>query len=148
VITWGDFVTSEGELAAFGARCLCALPAYLATVRRSGAPRVHPVTPVITTDGLYVFMEPTSPKATDLRERHWYALHSGVPDSEGTGGEFMVTGHGGPVDDAAIRAFAVDMASYDPAERYVLFELLVAEARCEGYGDVSLPAHRRWKQGP
>lgn len=90
-------------------------------------------------------MEPTSPKGRDLQERGWYALHNGVPDSEGSGGEFYVTGHGRLVDDAAVRAFAARAASYDPADRYVLFELLLSEARCNGYGDVALPSTRRWR---
>ena len=37
-------------------------------------------------------------------------------------------------------------ASYDPADRYVLFELRPTEVRCNGYGDVELPEHRRWRE--
>ena len=37
-------------------------------------------------------------------------------------------------------------ASYDPADRYVLFELRPTEVRCNGYGDVALPARRRWRE--
>jgi hypothetical protein len=36
-------------------------------------------------------------------------------------------------------------ASYEAADRYVLFELTVSEARCNGYGDVALPDPRRWR---
>ena len=36
--------------------------ADLATVRQDGVPRVHPVTPIIGAGGLYLFMEPTSPR--------------------------------------------------------------------------------------
>jgi hypothetical protein len=144
MITWGEFVRAEPELAAFGAGRLGVPPAYLATVRRSGAPRVHPVTPIITGDGLFLFMEPTSPKGRDLRERGWYALHNGVPDTHGSGGEFFLSGRGFAVDDAAVRAMAALAASYEPAEQYVLFELKLGEARCNGYGDVPLPARRRW----
>lgn len=53
--TWGTFAASAPELAAFVAERLWAEPSYLATVRTSGAPRVHPVTPIVTDDGLYVF---------------------------------------------------------------------------------------------
>jgi hypothetical protein len=142
--TWGSFAAAEPELAAFVAGRLLAAPAYLATVRASGAPRVHPVTPVITADGLFVFMEPTSPKGADLRERRHFALHNGVPDSSGTGGEAFVSGTGHPVDDRATRQAVVAAASYEPAERYILFELRPNEVRVNGYGDVTLPAHRRW----
>jgi hypothetical protein len=143
--SWGEFAAAEPELASFGADLLTGLPAYLATVRDDGMPRVHPVTPVVTADGLFVFMESTSPKGRDLRERGGYALHNGVPDSEGAGGEFFVSGTGHLVEDASVRASAERAASYDPAERYVLFELLLGEARCTGYGDVPLPERRRWR---
>ena len=94
--TWGEFADSEPELAAFAAERLGAVPAYLATVDPGGAPRVHPVTPIVTRDGMYVFMEPTSPKGDDLRERGGFALHNGVPDDAGTGGEVSVRGTGHP----------------------------------------------------
>jgi hypothetical protein len=145
VKSWGQFAAAEPELAAFGADRLTRLPAYLATVREDGTPRVHPVTPVVTADGLFVFMESTSPKGGDLLERAGYALHNGVPDNEGAGGEFFVSGTGHLVEDASIRAVAERAATYEPESRYILFELLVGEARCNGYGDVRLPEHRRWR---
>lgn len=142
--TWGEFRDAHPSLAAFGAELLGRPPAYLATVRSDGAPRVHPVTPVIGGDHLFVFMEPTSPKGRDLRERGSYAMHNGVPDTEGTGGEFQVSGTATLVEDEGLRALAVTSASYSPAERYILFQLSVAEARCNGYGDVTLPSPTRW----
>ena len=143
-VPWGELARAAPELAAFGTTRLRAAPAYLATVRKTGAPRVHPVTPILTSDGLFVFMEPTSPKVRDLRERSRYALHNGVPDTEGSGGEFFVSGQGVAVESAAVRETVVRAASYDPAARYVLFELRVSEARCNGYGDVTLPYQDRW----
>jgi hypothetical protein len=124
---------------------LRAAPSYLATVRAGGAPRVHPVTPIVSADGLYLFMEPTSPKGADLRQRGWFALHNGVADNAGTGGEASVSGTGHPVDDAAVRATVAAASSYRPADRYVLFELRPTEVRCNGYGDVTLPARRKWR---
>jgi hypothetical protein len=146
--TWGAFAAAEPELAVFVAERLRAAPSYLATVRARGAPRVHPVTPIFTADGLYLFMEPTSPKGADLRERRWFALHNGVADNAGTGGEAAVSGTGHPIDADAVRATVVAAASYDPAVRYVLFELRPTEVRCNGYGDVTLPDHRRWRADP
>ena len=146
--TWGAFAAAEPELAAFVAHRLRAAPAYLATVRASGAPRLHPVTPILTADGLYLFMEPTSPKGADLRDRGWFALHNGVPDSAGTGGEASVSGTGHPVDDAAVRATVAAAATYSPADRYVLFELRPTEVRAKAYGDVPLPERRWWRTAP
>lgn len=143
-ISWGEFAEREPELARFGAGRLTAAPAYLATIRRSGAPRVHPVTPIFTADGLFLFMEPSSPKARDLRERGWFSLHNGVPDNAGSGGEFNATGRGHHVDDPGMWSRVADAASYAPADRYILFEFHLSEARSHGYGDVPMPVTRRW----
>jgi hypothetical protein len=144
VATWGDFEVDAPDLAAYGAGRLTAAPAYLATIREGGAPRVHPVTPIIGGGSLFLFMEPTSPKGKDLRERRWYALHNGVPDQLGSGGEFFVSGGATLVDGPEERAVAIRASSYEPAPRYILFALGVEEARCNGYGDVPLPARARW----
>jgi len=143
-ISWGEFARRQPELARFGAGRLTAAPAYLATIRRSGAPRVHPVTPIFTAVGLFLFMEPTSPKGRDLRERGWFAVHSGVPDNAGSGGEFNASGRGLAIDDPEMWSQVAEAASYSPADRYILFELQLSEARCHGYGDVPLPSTRRW----
>ncbi len=142
---WSNLERDAPELAAFGASRLTSGPAYLATVRADGRPRVHPVQPIIGEGHLFVFMEPTSPKVRDLRERGSFALHSGVPDNEGSGGEYWVSGTGRLLDDPSLRAVAAAAASYSPADRYVLFELEPDEARCNGYGDVELPDVTRWK---
>jgi len=144
VPSWSDLEAQAPDLAAFGAGRLAAGPAYLATLRRAGRPRVHPVAPIIGGGGLFVFMEPTSPKGVDLRQRGWYSLHNGVPDTFGTGGEFFVSGQATPIDDPEMRAVAVGSAMYQPEDRYILFELGIIEARCHGYGDVPLPDPGRW----
>jgi hypothetical protein len=51
------------------------------------------------------------------------------------------------VDDDGVRAGAAGAASYEPAERYVVFELLVGSARANVYGDVALPEPSRWSSG-
>jgi len=118
MMSWGEFAEAEPEMAAFGASRLGERPGYLATVRKSGAPRVHPVTPIFTNDGLFLFMEQNSPKGRDLRERGRYALHNGVPDNEGSGGEFYTSGKGFAVEDAAVRIAAIQAAGYEPADDY------------------------------
>ena len=143
-MTWGAFDTQAPALALFGASRLRAAPAYLATIRPDGSPRVHPVSPIIGGGHVFVFMEPTSPKGRDIRERGHYALHSGVPDTFGSEGEFWVVGEGRVLDDPDAREQATTSAEYPPEDRYVLFDLLVGEARCNGYGDVPLPEPVRW----
>ena len=143
-VPWGEFAGQAPELAAFAALRLAVVPAYLATVGDSGVPRVHPVTPIIGEGRLLVFMEATSPKGHDIVRRGGYALHCAVADAHGAGGEFYVRGRGERIDSQEIRALAAGAASYRPQDRYVLFELRIAEARCNGYGDVALPEPRSW----
>jgi hypothetical protein len=143
---WAAFAAKEPALAAFGEDRFRAAPAYLATVREDGLPRVHPVTPIVGAGGLYLFMEPTSPKGRDLDARGSFAMHNGVPDGEGTGGEFWIAGRAAPVEDPATRSAVTEVSSYKPDDRYVLFELDVREARCNAYGDVALPETTRWRE--
>lgn len=144
--TWGDFAAAAPDLARFGQDRLTSGVAYLATIRKDGAPRVHPVTPIIGFGRLFLFMEPTSPKGFDLRRDSRYALHCAVENNEGGQGEFYVTGRASPVEDADTRALAVQASSYSPADRYILFELSVETAASTVYtGDG--PRRQRWAEG-
>ena len=66
---------------------------YLATVRADGGPRVHPVSPVITDEGLFCFVV-DSPKRRDLERDGRYALHSFPP--EDSDDEAYVAGRAAP----------------------------------------------------
>lgn len=63
--SWADFEADAVDLAEFVGSRLHGHPGYLAKVDDRGAPRVHPVTPIVGGGYLFVFMEPTSPKARD-----------------------------------------------------------------------------------
>jgi hypothetical protein len=91
-------------------------------------------------------MEPTSPKGLDLRRDGRYTMHSTVKDSSGAGGEFLITGTARAVEDAESRTVAAQAASYDPADRYVLFELEVDTAFSTIYGDEDEPVRERWER--
>jgi uncharacterized pyridoxamine 5'-phosphate oxidase family protein len=143
--TWGEFAEAASELAAFGEeRFRQAEVAYLATVRDDGAPRVHPVTPVLAEGRLYLFMEPSSPKGHDLRREPRYAMHSLVTDQDGTPGEFYIRGRGRPVDDTIVRAKVAEAAPYEPMERWIAFEFSVEEAASTFY-EGKEPVRRRWR---
>lgn len=143
-MSWLGLKQAEPELAAFGKSRFDSGVAYLATVKKDGSPRVHPVTPIIGQDRLFLFMEPTSPKGHDLRRDGRYALHSAVQDSSGAGGEFLITGKARPVDDEKIRTEAIQAASYEIVDRYVLFELEVDTAFSTVYGVDDEPVRERW----
>jgi hypothetical protein len=151
VATWGEFEQANPALAAIGAdRFRRHLLGWLATTTPDGFPRVHPVTPLIATTGnLYVFMEPTSPKAHDLQRDGRYALAAHVPDIAGTEhhGEFLVTGQATPVSSAATRRNATqalaDVQFPPPPDRHLLFELEVSRAVGTESGDQ--PQWLRWR---
>ena len=142
--TWGEFAEASPELAAFGTeRFESTHVAYLATERKDGWPRVHPVSPIIWQGHLFLFMEPTSPKGHDLLRDGRYALHSSVSDSSGASGEFSVSGKAVLADDPAIRTMAAEAASYTPEDRYILFELTVQSALSTIYEN-GRPVRKRW----
>jgi Pyridoxamine 5'-phosphate oxidase len=141
---WRALVDGEPDLARLAAARLTGGVAYLATTARDGSPRVHPVTPIVSSESLFVFMEPTSPKGHDLQRDGRFALHSAVDDAQGTGGEFLIRGRARLVQHADERARAAAASLYEPAERYVLFELLPDELQATDYPQGAART-RRWR---
>src|SRR5512137_867065 len=144
-MTWKTLAEQQPELAAFGAERLNGRVAYLATIRKDGSPRLHPMTPIIGQGHLFVFMEPTSPKGQDLQRDGRYAIHGAVSDNSGASGEFSITGHAHLVDNAELRALAVSLASYAPAERYILFEFNIESAASTIYPE-DRAVRQLWKR--
>ena len=136
VLAWMDFGAAAPALESFGRRRLEGRVAYLGTVRLDGSARVHPVSPFIGASSLFVYMEPTSPKAADLRRDTRFALHCGVEDDSGGEGEFYVTGLAEEVLDEGQRSDAFGFAraaGYKPERRHVLFELKLGHVLCTTY---------------
>jgi hypothetical protein len=142
--TWPQFVSAAPRLAA-QVRALFEQYGqglgYLATVRADGGPRVHPVSPVITDDGLFCFIIP-SPKRRDLERDGRYALHSFPP--EHTNDEAYLAGTAVPVtdpqriDELAGRFRAAAQVDWR------LFELSIDVAMVGRTG----PAYQVWRDGP
>ncbi len=144
-MSWKAFEDAEPELAAFGAERLDGKVAYLATIRKDGSPRLHPFTPIIGEGHFFAFMEPTSPKGHDLRRDPRFAIHCAVTDTSGESGEVILSGTARPVEDPEMRAVAVRLSSYSPADRYVLFEFDVDSAKTTTYPD-GKALRRAWKR--
>ena len=132
-MSWQELADARPELAAFGQARLAGKPAYLATLRGDGSPRLHPVTPIVGDGRLFLFMEPTSPKGHDLQRDGRYALHAAVADAQGGEGEFSLAGRAQLVEGSELRALATRLSSYSPAARYILFELSVERAASTVY---------------
>ncbi len=145
-VDWATFERSAPELAEAGRRRLHGRVAYLGTIRKDGSPRVHPVTPLVAADAVYIFMEPISPKGKDLQRDARFTLHAGVEDNNGGQGEFALSGEARLVIDSAERQRVVAASSYAPAERYILFALSPSQALYTTYGDAG-PLRQRWSSG-
>ncbi len=73
-----------------------------------------------------------------------YALRGSVGGNDGSGGEFLLTGHAALTDDPALRALAARYG-YAPQAHYILFELSVESAFSTTYAVGSKPVRVRWR---
>jgi hypothetical protein len=106
MVTWKEFAAAEPDLADVGHALLFQFKvglAFLATVRKDGAPRLHPVCPVLSNDRLFVLVTETSPKRHDLLRDGRYALQS-FPQPRPGSDEFYIAGKAVLVDDSGARA--------------------------------------------
>ncbi|MEX2394334.1 MAG: pyridoxamine 5'-phosphate oxidase family protein [Actinomycetota bacterium] len=138
MVTWKQFREVQPELAEMGRSMYYQWNiglAFLGTTRKDGAPRVHPVCPVATDDGMYVFIQP-GPKLDDLRRDPRYALHceTYAPPRHDDG--FLLSGRVGVITDASVvertsRQLFAERDTSDPWPGFnenVLVELMVDRA--------------------
>ncbi|GGQ46348.1 hypothetical protein GCM10010166_13730 [Couchioplanes caeruleus subsp. azureus] len=132
--SWSEFAAAEPDLAA-AIRALFQQygpgMGYLATVRPDGGPRVHPVSPVLTDEGLYCFIV-DSPKRHDLERDGRYALHSYPP--EDSDDEAYLTGRAHLVTDQATVNHLADALRASPRVDWRLFELSIETAMLRRHG--------------
>lgn len=154
VITWNEFRASRPDLAEAGTRLKYRFGvglAFLATVRRDGGPRVHPMCPVITREGLFASIVP-SPKRADLIRDSRYAMHSFPAESNEDA--FYLTGRARPVDDPQTLAELADQFLHErdldgrpPAfDEWKLFSFGIESClltETTGHGDPH-PRHTAW----
>lgn len=152
--TWAELAAAVPEIEAAGRGLLYQHGvglAYLATVTSDGAPRLHPICPLLDGDGIYAFIVP-SPKQRDLRRDGRYALHSYPrPDDEDA---FYLTGRARTVEHPETRAALSDrfvrerdgLSVPAPAADHILVEFDIDRClltRTTGHGDPA-PRHTVW----
>jgi hypothetical protein len=154
-MTWNALAAEAPELAAAGRRLLRADGtgvAYLATVRKDGGPRVHPVMPVLGARALYVFVVSFGWKYRDLLRDGRYALHAAPSPEDGE--EFYITGPATPVESGAVRAGVREASGgrLGGHDFEALFELGVERAlhtRWKNWGTAETwPEYVKWAAGP
>lgn len=149
---WGELEAAKPEMASVLTTLLASIPiAYLATVRRDGAPRVHPVCPIIAAGGLYVAVAgesapQPSPKRFDLARDGRYALHA-VPGTRDD--EFYMTGSAVRVTGGTTRRLVAQAAGHSIRDDDWIFELLatyVMTAYWEHLGQPdTYPVRTEWR---
>jgi len=134
MITWTEFQRHQPALAEAGRAQFYQHGlglGFLATVRRDGGPRVHPVCPVISAAGLHVLILP-GPKRADLRRDRRYSLHSEMVPPPRQDDGFAVSGTAAEITDTATAETVRDQVIKDFGELWpdyhtlTLFELSVA----------------------
>jgi len=144
MVAWSEFAAAAPELAAAGRTLIDQFQvglAFLATVRKDGGPRLHPVGPVFSDDRLFILIIPTSPKCKDLLRDGRYALQS-FPQPKAGSEEFYVAGRAKLVDDPSRRAAVFRDARHMAHESETAFELLIDRVMHTTWKDV-LTSHMR-----
>ena len=146
---WSEFAAERPDITEAGSALIYQSRVglgYLATVRKDGGPRVHPVCPVIANGGLYVFVGNQSPKIHDLLRDGRFALHS-VPHPK-VDDEFYVRGQARCIDDNAVRQTVYDAYTATGAftSDDTLFELWLERALHAKYGPRPSwpPVYTKW----
>ncbi|MER7273747.1 pyridoxamine 5'-phosphate oxidase [Dactylosporangium sp. NPDC000244] len=146
--SWAEFAAADPALASAIRTLVCQYGpglGYLATVRPDGGPRIHPVSPVITDEGLFCFVLP-SPKRHDLDRDGRYSLHS-FP-SEDTADEAYLSGHAGVVSDSGQVARLALLMHAAPGIDWKLYELTVDLAMYVRYDTPTTSTRTVWKDRP
>ena len=150
---WGALKTEAPALAEAGEKLLFRVRpgvgwAFIATLRKDGAPRLHPISVVQAQNRLYVIIPASSPKCTDLLRDGRYALQAFPPPDGEPGREFYLAGVAARIQDPlTCQALATETGVQVEAGE-VLFELLVERAMVtslveEGTPDEH-PVHSIW----
>ena len=151
MVDWRAFVQAAPELARVGRALLDQFGvglAFLATVRADGAPRLHPVCPVLSDDRLFVLITAASPKRQDLLRDGRYALQT-FPQPKAGSDEFYLAGKARLVDEAAARVAVFRDARHVADESETAFELWIDRAMHTRWEHVLTPqmrpVHERWR---
>jgi hypothetical protein len=148
--TWGEFAAARPDMAEVLPKLLDWIPiTYLATVRSDGAPRVHPVCPVIAEGRMFVAVPTYSPKRHDLRRDGRFAMHA-LPGERDD--EFYVTGRAAFIEDEATHRLVSDTAKHEVRPEDWIFEFdidRVMTAYWENRGQPdTYPVRQFWHAGP
>jgi hypothetical protein len=137
MVSWSEFEREAPDLAARGRELLDQFEvAFLATVRRNGSPRLHPIVPIRSGLGLYVAVSVSSPKRFDMRRGGRYMLHAMLGERDE---EFSLQGFTRLVEDPAEIAAVASAARHVVRPSDDIFEFLIARCRHAYWEHVGQP---------
>jgi hypothetical protein len=151
--SWAEFKHENPELAMIGRRLLIQSHpiigyAFLATLRKDGAPRLHPVSIILWNEHLYVLIPTHSPKCTDLLNDSRFAMQAFPPPQNEQNEEFFLSGCAVSIKDVSVRQALITNTAIQVEESEELFELLfdrVMYTRLENKGSPDEHAvHHKW----
>lgn len=142
--SWDEFAAGAPHLVERGRERLGIGVAYLATVRRDGAPRLHPVSPIFADGRLFIAVTAASPKRWDLARDGRYSMHALPPDfsdDDYDEFEFNITGHARriPASDEATWAAVNEGAGHVIHAADWLFELDIVVATTTVWEGLGVP---------
>ena len=140
---WAELEVADPALGAFGRGRFEGKVVFHATLRRDGAPRIHPVSPWFGAGLLLVAFRARSPKNDEVANDGRYAMHSAVDpgDHEGSDGEFLVRGWMERISPEHPGAVAVP---YEASYELAFYACSVEEAVGTTYPGGGSPVYRRW----
>ena len=151
MVTWKKLAEADPALAEAGSNQLFQFGvglAFLATIRRDGSPRLHPVCPVLSDSHLYILVLPNSPKRWDLQRDGHYSLQA-FPQDRPDSDEFYLSGIAHLVNDSRKKSAVLADAKHHASVAEILFELLIERAMLttwEGFGTPEYHSkHTMWK---
>lgn len=152
--SWSEFEAAMPAMAAAGQKLIYQYGpglGYLATIRKDGAPRIHPFCPVISEGRLWALIAP-SPKRHDLLRDGRYAFHALSPEDRDD--EFMLAGTAVPNTDAGQRERVVATTKekgVTVGDHDQLFELGIERALLAVYKPRAEyewpPKYEKWQSG-
>jgi len=123
--------------------------AFLATHRKDGAPRLHPICLVYSNGHLFVLIPPSSPKCSDLKRDGRYAMQAFPSPNNEENEEYYIAGCAKIIQDMEMRQALIADTKIYVEENEVLFELLLDRAmytKLHNRGTPEeYPMHKKWR---
>lgn len=122
MIDWAQLKQTAPELAEAANARVDGKITFLATLRKDGSPRLHPVRPFVCDEDLILFSSGGSPKTADMQRDPRIVLHPNFDASDKTGGELLLSGCATELGNAEQRARIGEVSPF-PVDQGVVFAL-------------------------